>query len=70
MSDTERNELFSLRRITEDYLQQTQMQIVDYPATANDEDFQFIVRKVIYFQEMIDKINNDLTRAEHEDSTE
>ncbi len=70
MSDTERDDLLSLHRLTEDYLQQTQTQIVDYPAIANDDDFQFLIRKAIYFQEMIDKMNSDLTKADDEDSTE
>ena len=70
MTDDERADLLSLCRLIENYLQQTQTQIVYYPARDNDEDFKFLIRKAIYFQEMIDKISDDLTKADHESATE
>jgi hypothetical protein len=59
MTDHERQELLVMKLRLADYLLQTQEQINAHPANANDADYQFLIRKAIYFQEMIDKIKGN-----------
>lgn len=34
--------------------------IIDYPVKANDEDYWFLTRKAIYYQNMINKLDEQL----------
>ena len=54
MTDDERQELVAMRHQLVGYLVQTQDQIIVYPVRENDADFQFLTRKAIYYQDMID----------------
>ncbi|GAB3691987.1 hypothetical protein GCM10027592_10420 [Spirosoma flavus] len=60
MSDEERAEWLAQRQLLVFYLEETQQQIIDYPANANDEDYLFLTRKAIYYQDMINKLDEFL----------
>ena len=64
MTDDERHELVVMRLRLTDYLLQTQEQIIAYPIRADDADYQFLIRKAIYYQEMIDRIDSQLYTAD------
>ena len=57
MSDDERAEWLGKRQLLVYYLEATQQQIIDYPTKANDEDYWFLTRKAIYYQDMINKLD-------------
>lgn len=42
------------------YLTMTHEQVIAYPHNANDGDYQFLIRKAIYYQELIDRLEQQL----------
>lgn len=57
MNDEERDEWLTQRERLVIYLKTTQQQIIDYPTKANEEDYRFLIRKAIYYQDMINKLD-------------
>ncbi|MBD2702055.1 hypothetical protein IC229_15500 [Spirosoma sp. BT702] len=65
MSDEERAEWLAQRKRLVFYFEETQQQIIDYPAKANDEDYLFLTRKAIYYQDMINKLDDLLNSGDN-----
>jgi hypothetical protein len=60
MTENEREEALLMRQRLMTYLAMTHEQIIAYPHDANDEDYQFLIRKAIYYQELIDRLEQQL----------
>jgi len=57
MTESDYQEALLMRDRLVNFLAITQEQIIAYPPQLNDEDFQFLIRKAIYYQELIDRID-------------
>jgi len=60
MTESDYQEALLMRDRLVNFLAITQEQIIAYPPRSNDEDFQFLIRKAIYYQELIDRIDRQL----------
>ena len=60
MTESEREEAWLMRQRLLTYLTMTHEQIIAYPPDASDEDYQFLIRKAIYYQELIDRLEQQL----------
>lgn len=60
MTKNEREEALLMRQRLMTNLAMTHEQIITYPPAANDGDYQFLVRKAIYYQELIDRLEQQL----------
>lgn len=60
MTESERREVAQMRQRLIQYLTSTHEEIINYPPNANDDDYRFLVRKAIYYQELIDTLDQQL----------
>jgi hypothetical protein len=53
-------ESLELKRLLEKYLLEINDSILDFPPFGDEEKFNFLIKKAIYYREIIQKINEDL----------
>ena len=63
MTESERREVAQMRQRLLQYLTLTHEEIINYSPNANDDDYRFLVRKAIYYQELIDTLDQQSNEA-------
>lgn len=63
MTESERRQVAQMRQRLIQYLTLTHEEIINYPPNANDDDYRFLVRKAIYYQELIDTLDQQINEA-------